>query len=165
LPPEPPPGGWGTDAEAARLVRELLAGATATATAATAQALTAAAAPDLSLHVGEQIERFGSYVRGLFDGGVVRAVLDGDLGGDLGGKGGRPDAWTLGKRLARHAPDPEPELFRPLVERLRDTFARARQALDDERLAARMRHLEHRETLDRPLDALQAALADLEQAP
>ena len=101
------------------------------------------------------IARFGAYAHGVVEGGAVAEFFRSDLPRiEL-------DAMAIRNALSRRAPDPERALFAPLARELADVVRRGHAALDDEEAVTNIRRLLHEERLERPLEALAAALVQL----
>ena len=101
------------------------------------------------------VERFDAYAHGVVEGGAVAEFFRADLPRiEL-------DASAIRNALARRAPDPERALFAVLAHDLADVVRRAHVALDDEETDAGIRRVLFEEHLERPLVALERALAEM----
>ena len=150
-----------------RFLVELLEDAVERATDVTRAALRAAlvaeggAAPPADARasaaraIDAAVERFGAYARGVVEGGAVAEFFRVDL------PRLKLDAAAIRGALVRRAPDPEQILFAELARALAVEHERARAALDDAGAERTIRNLLREERLERPLDALARAVADL----
>jgi tetratricopeptide (TPR) repeat protein/GTP-binding protein EngB required for normal cell division len=150
---------------------ELLEDAVGRATDATRAALHAAAAPpDGDATAGElppaaraavlravdvAIDRFRAYARGVIEGGAVSAFFRDELPRI------RLDPAAIRNALVRRAPDPEEVLFAELAHELGAVVRAAEGELAVAETDAAIRALLREERLERPLEALRAALAAL----
>jgi tetratricopeptide (TPR) repeat protein/GTP-binding protein EngB required for normal cell division len=150
---------------------ELLEDAALRATEATRAALRAAIAPAESASpaaappaeareaaaraIDAAVARFDAYAQGVVAGGAVAEFFRSDLPRiEL-------DASAIRSALARRAPDPEHALFASLGRDLAEVVRRAHVAVDAEETDAAIRRLLRDEHLERPLAALERALAEL----
>jgi tetratricopeptide (TPR) repeat protein/GTP-binding protein EngB required for normal cell division len=121
-------------------------------------ALPAAARADAAGAIDTAVERFGAYAHGVVEGGAVAEFFRADLPRiEL-------DASAIRNALARRAPDPERALFSALTRDLGEVFRRAHAAVDDEAVSADIRQLLLEERFERPLAALERAVAELDAA-
>jgi GTP-binding protein EngB required for normal cell division/tetratricopeptide (TPR) repeat protein len=102
------------------------------------------------------VDRFAAYARGVIEGGAVPDFFRHQL------PRLRLDTGAIRDALARRAPDPEEALFAPLGRALDGVLDAAAAALATAEVDAETRALVHGERLDRPLGALDAAIAALE---
>ena len=101
------------------------------------------------------VERFDAYAHGVVEGGAVAEFFRADLPRiEL-------EASAIRNALARRAPDPERALFAALAHDLTDVIRGAHAALDDAETDAGIRRLLFEEHLERPLAALERALAEM----
>ena len=119
------------------------------------ETLPAAARDAAGRAIDTAIERFGAYAHGVVEGGAVAEFFRSDLPRiEL-------DASAIRNALSRRAPDPERALFASLTRDLAEGVRRAHAALDDEELEAGIRRLLFEEHLERPLAALERAVAEI----
>ena len=109
----------------------------------------------LARAIDAAVERFGAYARGVVEGGAVAEFFRVDL------PRLKLDPAAIRGALVRRAPDPEQVLFGELARVLAAEHDRAHVALDDAATEAEIRRLLLEERLERPLDALARAVADL----
>jgi hypothetical protein len=137
---------------------EVLEDAALRAVEATRRALHEAAAPDAGAEIGAAIDacvdRFGAYARGVIEGGAVAEFFRAEL------PRLKLDPAAIRLALARRAPDPEHVLFAALARELDAAIRRVHEAVDSDETSAELRRLAREETVERPLAALDRALAE-----
>ncbi len=143
-----------------RFLVELLEDALERATQVTRMALREALGADASTAgassaIDAAVERFDAYARGAIEGGAVSEFFRVEL------PRLKLEPAAIRDALMRRAPDPEATLFATLGPELSREHDRAHAALDFEETDAALRSLLLEEHVERPLAALEAALAAL----
>ena len=138
---------------------DLLEDAIAHAAEAARARLESAAAGGPPVAIAAQVERFRAYGRGVLAGGLVARFLH----EELPAAGGRVELQALQRALAGRVPDVDAELIVPLAAEIEAAHLRARAALDEEELRAAMRRLLREERAGKPLEALAAAIREIDK--
>jgi hypothetical protein len=137
---------------------EVLEDAALRAVEATRRALREAAGADAGQEIGAAIDasvdRFGAYARGVIEGGAVAEFFRAEL------PRLKLDPAAIRLALARRAPDPEHVLFASLTRDLDAAIRRAHEGLDADQTSAELRRLLRDENVERPLTALERAIAE-----
>ncbi len=129
------------------------------ATDVTRAALEEAAAAGPPVPIVAAVERFRAYGRGVLAGGLVERTLREELSTAGPGR----ERASVERALMRHLPDVDGELLTPLAAEVTSVYARARVACDEESRRLAMRRMLRAERLDRPLAALEVAVAAIEK--
>jgi cytochrome c-type biogenesis protein CcmH/NrfG/GTP-binding protein EngB required for normal cell division len=122
------------------------------------EAAGAEAGPEIGAAIDASVERFGAYARGVIEGGAVAEFFRAEL------PRLKLDPAAIRLALARRAPDPEHVLFASLARDLDAAIRRAHEALDADETGAELRRLLRDENIERPLAALERAIAETSAA-